>query len=512
MKLIGLDIGTKRIGVAKVDMDSVKIAVPYGTIDVDGTEFNQIASFSRVYGTEMFVLGLPRNSQGQETKQSEYVRDFAKKLKKAIPSAKVCFQDESLTSVEAEERLKSRKQNYEKGEIDAEAATIILQDFVENFSEQTITDQDKYAKKKTHSHKKLGFKILSVAIVIAILLVIFAAGSVIWYKQMVKPVGMECAATSAEANDTCESTAYIVADGATVSQIGDGLASAGLIKNSLAFQIYIRINHLTEQIKSGKYHLYPYQSVAEIVEELKTGGTSDNVFRLTILPGETIREVKARLIKVGYAQSDIDAAFSKQYDHPLLATKPANASLEGYLYGDTYEFYNDDTVETVLTRLFDELYSVVQDNDLENKFKAQGLTLHQGIILASIVQKEAHPADQATVAQVFYKRLKMGIMLGSDVTVKYAVDQVDPERKVYTDNAKALRINSCYNTRMNSGLPCGAISNPGKSALIATANPADTSYLYFLTGDDGKMYYGNTEAEHNQNIRVHCQVSCYASL
>ena len=81
MKLIGLDIGTKRIGVAKVDMDSVKIAVPYGTIDVDGTEFNQIASFSRVYGTEMFVLGLPRNSQGQETKQSEYVRDFAKKLK-----------------------------------------------------------------------------------------------------------------------------------------------------------------------------------------------------------------------------------------------------------------------------------------------------------------------------------------------------------------------------------------------------------------------------------------------
>ncbi|MBQ1528248.1 endolytic transglycosylase MltG, partial [Candidatus Saccharibacteria bacterium] len=75
-----------------------------------------------------------------------------------------------------------------------------------------------------------------------------------------------------------------------------------------------------------------------------------------------------------------------------------------------------------------------------------------------------------------------------------------------------LDIDSCYNTRKNVGLPCGAISNPSALVLISTANPADTTYRYFLTGDDGLMYYSNTEAEHNQNARDHCQTLCNAQL
>ena len=82
----------------------------------------------------------------------------------------------------------------------------------------------------------------------------------------------------------------------------------------------------------------------------------------------------------------------------------------------------------------------------------------------------------------------------------------------YKNNASVLAIDSCYNTRRYPGLPCGPISNPGALVLISTANPADTSYLYFLTGDDGLMYYSNTEAEHNQNARDHCQVLCNAQL
>ena len=113
MKLIGLDVGSKRIGVAKAD-DQVRIAVPYGTILVDGDELQQIASFARVYGAEYFVIGLPRNSKGEETAQSQYVRQFATKLKRAIPKAKISFQDESLTSVEAEARLKNARSSILK--------------------------------------------------------------------------------------------------------------------------------------------------------------------------------------------------------------------------------------------------------------------------------------------------------------------------------------------------------------------------------------------------------------
>ena len=130
MKLIALDVGTKRIGVAKAD-SSVRVAVPYSAIEVDGTEFDKIASLARAWDINCFVLGMPRNLEGQETEQSRYTRKFAKDLKMTIPDAKVCFQDESLTSVEAEKRLKGRKKGYKKGDVDSEAAAIILQDFLE---------------------------------------------------------------------------------------------------------------------------------------------------------------------------------------------------------------------------------------------------------------------------------------------------------------------------------------------------------------------------------------------
>ena len=135
MRIIGLDVGEKRIGVAKVD-SSTKIAVPVGFLLANGTEWQEIVKIANLNNTNFFVLGLPRSNEGNETQQTLYVRSFARTLAKMIPGAKIRFQDESLTSVEAESRLKSRKKKYEKGDIDAEAAAIILQDFIENFKEE----------------------------------------------------------------------------------------------------------------------------------------------------------------------------------------------------------------------------------------------------------------------------------------------------------------------------------------------------------------------------------------
>ena len=131
------------------------------------------------------------------------------------------------------------------------------------------------------------------------------------------------------------------------------------------------------------------------------------------------------------------------------------------------------------------------------------------------MQKEANnAADQAKVARVFYNRLAQGMSLGSDVTTQYALDLVDPNREIYTNNAEALQIDSPYNTRLYPGLPYGPISNPGKQALKATATPdSDASnYLFFLTGDDGMMYYSTTEGEHQQNIINHCAELCNVAL
>ena len=133
MRIIGLDVGTKRIGVAKADT-SVRIAIPNGYVLVNGQEIPEILRIARLNDTNFFVVGLPRSNDGNETAQSAYARKFADTLAASMSGARIYFQDESLTSVVAEERLKKRKKNFEKGEIDAEAASIILQDFIEHYA------------------------------------------------------------------------------------------------------------------------------------------------------------------------------------------------------------------------------------------------------------------------------------------------------------------------------------------------------------------------------------------
>jgi len=126
--LIGLDVGEKRIGVAVADL-GVRIAVPFATIEVDGGEIAAIAEIVIKEQADTLVLGYPRNQQGEATTQTAYVEQFAERL--ADIDARVVYQDESLTSVLAEQRLKSYNRPYAKGDIDAQAAAIILQDYVE---------------------------------------------------------------------------------------------------------------------------------------------------------------------------------------------------------------------------------------------------------------------------------------------------------------------------------------------------------------------------------------------
>lgn len=127
--LIALDVGEKRIGVAMADT-GVRIAIPYDTLEVDGGEVERIAELMVRNKVDTLVVGYPRNQQGEATKQTEYVERFTEQLK---DFAAIVFQDESLTSVEAEKRLSSRGKGYSKGDIDAEAAAIILQDYIEEY-------------------------------------------------------------------------------------------------------------------------------------------------------------------------------------------------------------------------------------------------------------------------------------------------------------------------------------------------------------------------------------------
>lgn len=126
--LLALDVGEKRIGVALAD-SAVRIAIAYDTILVDGTEIEQIARLIGFENIDIVVIGYPRNQSGEPTRQTEYVEKFAEGLKGIAPE--IVYQDESLTSVQAEERLKAGGKPYAKGDIDALAASLILQDYLE---------------------------------------------------------------------------------------------------------------------------------------------------------------------------------------------------------------------------------------------------------------------------------------------------------------------------------------------------------------------------------------------
>ena len=516
MKLIALDVGTKRIGVAKAD-SKVRIAVPYPAVEVnEGQEFQKIASLARAWDIDSFVLGLPRNSQGEETEQSRYVREFAKELKRSILTAKICFQDESLTSVEAEKRLKNRKKGYKKGDIDSEAATIILQDFLEEHTGKTTTKAAAARRQSVKAAKP--HKLLWALIIIVLLLAGAGVGAYFYYDHNIQPVFTDAECDSSDTSVTaCKPVIFAVEEGANIGDVAVELKNAGLIRNSIVFQVYYRLNYSDSTVKVGEYELNKTMTPAEIID-LIVAGKGGATFTLTVVPGETLADFTAKLVKLGYDQATVEAALKVDYTGEyswIFDGRPAEAGLEGYLYGDTYEFYKGEEVENIIERMLTELAEVIKTNNLQEKYAAQGLNLYQGITLASIVQKEAHSAeDQAKVAQVFYNRLAQGISLGSDVTTQYALDLVDPNREIYTNNAEALQIDSPYNTRRYPGLPYGPICNPGEQALNATATP-DTSaanYLFFLTGDDGVMYYSSTEGEHNQNIIDHCAELCNVAL
>jgi len=241
-------------------------------------------------------------------------------------------------------------------------------------------------------------------------------------------------------------------------------------------------------------------SVEEIVKRLENYGGVDS-FDVMFLPGGTLAQAKSTLMKLGYESAEIDAAFSKNYDHPVLATKPAEMDLEGYIFGETYRFKRGVSVEEIAVRCLDELNRVVIENDLVERYRGAGLTLYEGITLASIIQREALIyEDQRQVAQVFLLRLKIGMNLGSDPTYQYIADKLGIERDYNLDNP--------YNTRRYGGLPPGPIATPGVEALESVIDPAEGDYLFFLNGDDDTNYYGRTDAEHQQNIKNHCKVKC----
>jgi len=290
--------------------------------------------------------------------------------------------------------------------------------------------------------------------------------------------------------------------GATVEEIGKQLEDAGLIRSSWAFKLYVSSKEARSDLQAGTYSFYPAQSVAEIVSLLTHGKITTDL--VTILPGQTLGQVRSSLIAYGFPEADVDAALdpANHLGDPALVDKPANASLEGYVYPESFQRTGTTTAGEVVNQALDEMGKRLTP-ELRQAFAAQGLSTYEGIIMASIVEKEAsNQTDRDQVAQVYLKRLRIGMRLEADPTAHYGAR---------LDGAPlTVKYDSPYNTYLNDGLPPTPISNVSESSLRAVAHPASTDWLYFVAGDDGTTHFAKTLSEHEANTVQYCTKACFA--
>lgn len=354
--------------------------------------------------------------------------------------------------------------------------------------------------KVSESPRRTKSRLKWILLGLATLIIIALIGAYLLYQYLLSPAS----------SDTKGSKQVVqITEGQSPRQIVAMLEQKKLIRSAQALYVHMMLAGTSASIKAGSYTLSPSQSAPQILTTL-TAGKADQLSVL-IYPGSTLglfknttedQNVISSLRKVGFNDNEINTALTAQYSRPeLFAGKPKDSSLIGYIYGETYTFPLGTSATTVVDRALGELESVVKKNDLAAKYKKQGLTLYQGITLASIVQREVtNPEDEKRVAGIFLKRLRSDAQLGSDVTYEYAAK--------LSGEPATPNLDSPYNTRKFKGLPPGPISNPGLSALLAVADPVISDNLYFLSGDDGKTYFATTNQQHEENIKRYCQRKC----
>lgn len=349
--------------------------------------------------------------------------------------------------------------------------------------DQVVSDQY-----PVRAHRRLGWKFW--ALLASALIMLAGIACAAWYVWALQPREVEAAEHYQR---------VIIESGDTATGIAKKLEDADIIRSALAMRIYTEISGTRTELKTGGYLISSSESVPEIVKHLVSGKSDE--YEVTILSGQTLEELAEKLRRSGYDKADIQTALNYDYTHPVLEGRPKNATLEGYIYPETYRVTASSSLKDLFQRSFDELYADIEANQLAAKFKKQGLSLYQAMTLASIIQEEvSDPQEQKLVAQVFFKRLKQGMPLGSDPTFKYAAQKLGVEPRI--------NIDSPYNTRIKTGLPPGPIANMELSALLAVASPAKTNYLYFVSGDDGTTYFSKTLEEHEAKTAKYCTELC----
>ncbi len=287
-----------------------------------------------------------------------------------------------------------------------------------------------------------------------------------------------------------------IPQGAGVSGIASRLAAAGVVSNALAFRVAARLSGDERKLQAGEYRFAESATPGEIVSRLARGDVYARL--VTFREGLTMWEMADVFAASGigtaaeFLTEARDASRIKDLD-------PRASSLEGYLFPDTYKMPRatgaKGTVDAMVAG-----FRRVFDADLRAAAAARGLSVHETVTIASIVEKETGQAqERPLISAVYQNRLRIGMPLQCDPTVIYALQLARRWNGNLT--REHLMMNSPYNTYRNPGLPPGPIASPGRGSLEAAVRPATAPYLYFVSKNDGSHVFASTLAEHNRNVQ-----------
>lgn len=344
--------------------------------------------------------------------------------------------------------------------------------------------------------------LIFIIITLILIIVVGIVGVILFYNTSLKAVSTESSPVTIE-----------IKSGSTATDIAKTLKENDLIKNSLVFKLYTKLNNVTG-MQAGTYKLNKNMNVEEIADALQKGTDYfPDELNITFLEGKNMRWIAKTIAdNTNNTEDDVYTQLAdKSYIESLIQKywflteevldENIYYPLEGYLFPDTYSFQNKDvTVDEIFTSMLDEMQKKLED--FKDEIQTSGYSVHKLLTISSIVECEASKVeDRAGVASVIYNRIKNNLPIGSDVTTYYAIKVDMSERDLYQSELDKYNPYNTRGPRMNGKLPIGPISTVSIDSIKAALEPENTNNLYFVADKNGKIYFAQTEQGHNENIR-----------
>lgn len=336
-------------------------------------------------------------------------------------------------------------------------------------------------------------------VILAIVVIALVAGAVmslLVLRQLNSPV-----------NASSQEVEFVVGSNETVNSIAERLEQEDLIRSPAYFRIRVQLEGKDQDIVAGKYDLNTAMTTSQIINTITSEeSVSYEETTVTFPEGWRVEQYADALTEAGLVESPeefIEATEDPRWneEYPILHSRPSGSGLEGYLFPDTYVFRDDATPEDIVDTLLTTFEERITP-ELRASVEALGISIHQGLTLASIVEREATlPEERPTIASVYFNRYSADMPLQADPTVQYQLGEEGDWWPVIS--GADLERSGAYNTYLNPGFPPAPICNPGLDAIRAAFAPEPSPYLFFVATGDGSHAFAETFEEHQENIDLY---------